>query len=134
MPYLAAIVISLSMSGGPVGGKVSSLAGSPTSTGNPSNPAGVLSRSILAGAPFPLPRTRGGPRVARRRTRRPRFHPLVSDVERHFALDDVEGLVLVAMYVVRPSEPGRKHVIDEAESAAGVLAGRLHYHEGAKNH
>jgi hypothetical protein len=52
MSYLAAIAISLSMSGGSAGGMVSSLAGSPASTVNLSKPAGVLSRSVLAGA-FP---------------------------------------------------------------------------------
>ena len=52
MSYLAAIAISLSMSGCSAGGIVSSLAGSPAYTVNLSKPAGVLSRSILAGA-FP---------------------------------------------------------------------------------
>src|SRR5215216_2592056 len=56
----------------------------------------------------------------------PRFHPLLSDVEGHLALHDVEGLVLVAVHVVRRGKPARKNVIDEAEGAAGLLAGRLH--------
>jgi hypothetical protein len=51
MSYFAAIDIILSMSGGSSGGggKVSPSAGSPTSTGNCSKPAGVLNSSILAG-------------------------------------------------------------------------------------
>ncbi len=62
----------------------------------------------------------------------PRLQPLVTDVEGHLALGDVEGLVLVAMHVVGGGEPGRHDVVDEAEGAAGLLAGGLHYHEGAQ--
>src|SRR5215211_2835430 len=62
----------------------------------------------------------------------PRFHPLLSDVEGHLALHDVEGLVLVAVHVVGRGESCRKDVIDEAEGAGCLLAGGLHYHEGAQ--
>src|SRR5215208_2703925 len=62
----------------------------------------------------------------------PGFHPLLSDVEGHLALDDVEGLVLVTVHVVGRGEPGRKDVIDEAEGAGCLLTGGLHYHEGAQ--
>ena len=41
MSYFAPTDVSLSMSGGSAGGKVSSLAGSPTSTKYCSKPAGV---------------------------------------------------------------------------------------------
>src|SRR5215217_1473669 len=60
------------------------------------------------------------------------FHPLLSDVEGHLALHDVEGLVLVAVHVVGRGKPARHQVIDEAEGAAGLLAGGLHYHECAQ--
>src|ERR687891_1395472 len=60
------------------------------------------------------------------------FHLLLSDVEGHFALHEVERLVLVAVHVVWRDEPGRHQVIDEAEGAGCLLAGRLHYHERAQ--
>ncbi len=36
------------------------------------------------------------------------------------------------MQLVGRGEPDRHDVIDEAEGASGLLAGRLHYHEGAQ--
>src|SRR5918994_5308402 len=97
----------------------------PLPRGTPRSPPGNFA-GVSWPAPFPLPRTRGVPRAVRTPTRQPRFHPLLSDVEVHLALDDVEGLVLVAMHVVGRGEPGRHDVIDEAEGASGLLAGRLH--------
>ena len=50
MPYFGAAAIIFSISSGPNGGaSCPSLEGWPTSTKNPSNPAGVNSASILAG-------------------------------------------------------------------------------------
>ena len=48
MSYLAAIAINLSMSGGSAGGMLSSLAGSPTSTGNLSEVGELDLRQPLA--------------------------------------------------------------------------------------
>ena len=49
MPYLAAIVTSLPMSGGVGSGRANFVAGSPTSVTKPSNPAGLVHKSIRAG-------------------------------------------------------------------------------------
>src|SRR5918995_265311 len=60
------------------------------------------------------------------------FHLFLSDVEGHQALHDVEGLALVAVHVVGRGEPAWHQVVNEAEGAAGLLCGRLHYHERAQ--
>ena len=60
-----------------------------------------------------------------------RLDPLDSDVEGQLALVDVDGLVLVVVHVVW-RVAGRPKVVGEAEGAASLLAGRLHYQECAQ--
>ena len=62
MAYRAATVISLSRSGGAVGGLLTSVAGSLSSITNRSKPAGVFSTSSRAGASTAVRKPCGTPR------------------------------------------------------------------------
>ena len=118
----------LPTSGSPSGAEDPSLAGSPASRKNPSNPPGVMTpKTLLGEVPTFLKRVRGAPGSVHARRPRACRDGALAEQELDLPLQHAERLVLVGVQVRgRAAATRRGRLLDHRVGPVGVLGGEHH--------